>query len=125
MVDFLKNLLVTELSKSSFTFAVQRIERTLDATASTHSSYDLMEIYEECAVSGFTSLRKVLHHISFMESGHVLTLPGLTYPEVSSKVYHDFFCQLGGSISLPWVICPASFRETCQWLNFPLNGLRA
>jgi len=22
-------------------------------------------------------------------------------------------------------ICPASFRETCQWLIFPLNGLRA
>ena len=23
------------------------------------------------------------------------------------------------------MICPASFRETCQWLKFPLNGLRA
>ena len=22
-------------------------------------------------------------------------------------------------------VCPASFRETCQWLKFPLNGLRA
>ena len=22
-------------------------------------------------------------------------------------------------------ICPASFRETCQWLKFPPNGLRA
>jgi len=22
-------------------------------------------------------------------------------------------------------ICPASSRETCQWLKFPLNGLRA
>jgi len=22
-------------------------------------------------------------------------------------------------------ICPASFRETYQWLKFPLNGLRA
>jgi len=22
-------------------------------------------------------------------------------------------------------ICLASFRETCQWLEFPLNGLRA
>ena len=22
-------------------------------------------------------------------------------------------------------ICPASLRETCQWLKFPLNGLRA
>jgi len=103
-----------------------------------------------------------------MELGHLLTRSGLTYPEVSSKVYHDSFYQLGSSISLPWVIyfeafylnvvpifscipvicpklvlflirlqfvhlfcnlskciCPASFRETCQWLKFPLNGLRA
>ena len=36
--------------------------------------------------------------------GHLLTRSGLTYPEVSSKVYHDSFCQLGSSISLPWVI---------------------
>jgi len=34
----------------------------------------------------------------------LLTLSGLTYPEVSSKVYHDFLCQMGSSISLPWVI---------------------
>ena len=44
------------------------------------------------------------HHIFFMELGHLLTRSGLTYPEVSSKVYHDSFCQLGSSISLPWVI---------------------
>jgi len=44
------------------------------------------------------------HHISVMELGHLLTLSGLTYPEVSSKVYHDSFCQLGSSVSLPWVI---------------------
>jgi len=42
------------------------------------------------------------HHISFMELGHLLTRSGLTYPEVSSKVHHDSFCQLGSSISLPW-----------------------
>jgi len=36
--------------------------------------------------------------------GHLLTRSGLTYPEVSSKVYHDSFCQLGSSISLAWVI---------------------
>jgi len=29
-----------------------------------------------------------------MELGHLLTRPGLTYPEVSSEVYHDSFCQL-------------------------------
>ena len=35
-----------------------------------------------------------------MELGHVLTRSGLTYPEVSSKVCHDSFCQLGNSV--PW-----------------------
>jgi len=44
------------------------------------------------------------HLISFMELGHLLTRSGLKYPEVSSKVYHDSFCQLGSSTSLPWVI---------------------
>jgi len=39
-----------------------------------------------------------------VELGHLLNCSGLTYPEVSSKVYHDSFCQLGSSISLPWVI---------------------
>ena len=27
------------------------------------------------------------HNISFMELGHLLTRSGLTYPEVSSKIY--------------------------------------
>ena len=36
--------------------------------------------------------------------GKLLTRSGLTYPEVSSKVYHDSFCQLGSSVSLHWVI---------------------
>ena len=39
-----------------------------------------------------------------MELGHLLTRSGLTYPEVFSKVYHDSFCQMGSSISLPWLI---------------------
>ena len=39
-----------------------------------------------------------------MELGHLLTRSGLTYPEVSSKVYHDSFCQSDSSVSLPWVI---------------------
>jgi len=39
-----------------------------------------------------------------MQLGHLLTRSGLTYPEVFSKVYHDSFCQLDSSISLPWVI---------------------
>ena len=44
------------------------------------------------------------HHIFFMELGHLLTRSGLTYPEVSSNVYHDSFCQSDSSVSLPWVI---------------------
>ena len=39
-----------------------------------------------------------------MQLGHLLTRSGLTYPEVSSKVYHDSFRQMGSSVSLPWVI---------------------
>ena len=39
-----------------------------------------------------------------MELGHLLTGSGLTYAEVSSKVYHDSFCQSDSSVSLPWVI---------------------
>jgi len=34
------------------------------------------------------------HHISVMQLGHLLTRSGLTYPEVSSMVCHDSFCQL-------------------------------
>ena len=49
------------------------------------------------------------HHISVMDLGHLLTRSGLTYPEVSSKVCHDSFCQLGNSVSLPWVIYYEAF----------------
>ena len=42
------------------------------------------------------------YHVT--EFGHLLTRSGLTYPQVSSKVYHDSFCQSDSSISLPWVI---------------------
>ena len=44
-----------------------------------------------------------------MELGHLLTRFGLTYPEVSSKVCHDSFCQSGSSVSLPWVIYCEAF----------------
>src|SRR5215469_14293016 len=47
--------------------------------------------------------------MSVMELGHLLTRSGLTYLEVSSKVCHDPFCQLGNSVSLPWVICYEAF----------------
>ena len=39
-----------------------------------------------------------------MELALLLTCSGLTYPEVSSKVYRDSFCQMGSSVLLPWVI---------------------
>ena len=39
------------------------------------------------------------HHTSVMELGHLLTRFGLTYPELSSKVYHDFFCQLESCVN--------------------------
>jgi len=42
--------------------------------------------------------------IYFMEMSHLLTRSGLTHPEVSSKIYHDSFCQLGSIISLSWLI---------------------
>jgi len=44
------------------------------------------------------------NNLSVMELGHLLTRSGLTYPEVSSTVYQDSFCQQGNSVSLPWVI---------------------
>jgi hypothetical protein len=46
-----------------------------------------------------------------MDLGHLLALSGLTYPEVTSKVYHDSFCQSGSSVSLPWVIYYEAFYE--------------
>ena len=49
------------------------------------------------------------HHISIMELGHLLTRSGLTYPEASSKVCHNSFCQLENSVSLPWVIYYEAF----------------
>jgi len=48
----------------------------------------------------------------------LLTPSGLTYPEVSSKVYHDSFCQLGDSISLPWVIY---FEAFCLHVVFTVS----
>jgi len=47
--------------------------------------------------------------IYVMELGHLLTRSGLTYPGDSSNVCHDSFCQLGNSVSLPWVIYYEAF----------------
>jgi len=45
-----------------------------------------------------------------MELAHLLTRSSLTYPEVSSKVCCDSFCQLGNSVSLLiWVIYYKAF----------------
>ena len=85
---------------------------TSQGTASLSKSTSLL------VVSRSSSHHHHHYHLSFMEFSHLLTRSGVTYPEVSSKLYHDYFCQLGSSISLPWII-----RETCQWLKFPLNGL--
>jgi len=46
-----------------------------------------------------------------MELGHLLNRSGLTYPEASSKVYHDSFCPLESSVSLPWVV---SIQNSCM-----------
>ena len=55
-----------------------------------------------------------------MQSGHLLTRSGLTYPEFSSNVYHDSFCQSYSSVSLPWVIYFEAFYIVIQKdrLNF-------
>ena len=59
-----------------------------------------------------------------MELGHLLTRSGLTYPEVSSKFYHDSFCQLGSSISLPWVIYfEAFYLQHVRNYNYLVNLL--
>ena len=57
-----------------------------------------------CMLTASSSSSSSSSYISVMELGHLLTPSGLTYPEVSSKVCHDSICQLGSSVSLPWVI---------------------
>ena len=56
--------------------------------------------------------------ISVMELGHLLTRSGLTCPVVSSKVCHDSFCQLGNSVSLPWV--PSCRLVSWECWNTPM-----
>jgi len=58
------------------------------------------------------------HHVYVMELGHLLTRSGLTYPEVSSKVCHDSFCQLRNSVSLPWVIYCEAFYLHVVYIYF-------
>ena len=67
------------------------------------------------------------HYISFTELGHLLTRSSLTYLKVSSKVYHYSFCQLGSSVSLPWVIHFETFyspgMKEMPFLNMPVQRL--
>ena len=58
------------------------------------------------------------HHISVMELDHLLTRSGLTYPEVSSKVCHDSFCQLGNSVA-----CSTCFEQYIRSSSGPSNLL--
>ena len=51
----------------------------------------------------------LLLHVSVMDLGHLFSRSGLTYPEVPSKVCQNSFCQLGNSVSLPWVIYYEAF----------------
>ena len=62
------------------------------------------------------------HHISVMQLCHLLTRSGLTYPQVSSKVYHDSFCQLDSTVSLPWVIYFEAFYLHVVFTCFTRNG---
>jgi len=58
-----------------------------------------------------------------MELGYFLTRSGLTYPEVSSKVYHDSFCPLGGRVSLTWVNMPIQrLKVAILPLDLPCSG---
>jgi hypothetical protein len=65
-----------------------------------------------------------------MELGHLLTRSGLAYPEVSSKVCHDSFCQLGNSVSLPWVIYYGAYyyywykSESQSFRGWSLNNVK-
>jgi len=62
------------------------------------------------------------HHLSVMQLGHLLTRSGLTYPEVSSKIYRDSFCQLDSGVSLPWVIYFEAFylHVVCSFSCIPV-----
>jgi len=58
-----------------------------------------------------------------MELGLLLTRSDLTYPEVSSNFCHVSFCQLGNSVSLPWVNLLRGILFTCciQFLLYSSN----
>ena len=63
------------------------------------------------------------HHVSVMELGHLLTRSSLTYPEVSSKVCHDSFCQLGNSVYTFIVILEEQNSYMLQTLQAHHQGI--
>ena len=71
----------------------------------------LTHIYQStlCYIPDDCNFNHHHHHISVMKLDHLLTRSSLTYPEVSSKVCHVSFCQLGNSVSLPWAIYYEAF----------------
>jgi len=80
--------------------AVSRRALTAETIAQIHHHHHHLSIME----LGHLLIHHHHHHLSIMELGHLLARSGLTYPEVSSKV-----CQLGNSVSLPWVIYYKAF----------------
>ena len=60
-----------------------------------------------------------------VEVGHLLTCSSLTYPEFSSKVCHDSFCQLVNSVSLAWVIYYRAFNLHVLSSDFTVRYLTA
>jgi len=54
-----------------------------------------------------------------MELGHLLTRSGVTYPEASSEVCHNSFCQFGSSVSLHWV---QRLKVAILPLDLPCSG---
>jgi hypothetical protein len=67
------------------------------------------------------------HRQSVMGLGLLLTRSGLTCPEVSSKVCHNSFCQLGNSVSLLWVIYYEAFylhvvQDFCLGIIFTFSS---
>jgi hypothetical protein len=70
-----------------------------------------------------TPRKEIIIIISVMELGHLLTISCLMYPEVSSKVCHDSFCQLENSVSLLWVIYYKAFYVSYN-LSIRKNGVQ-
>ena len=105
------NFLPNALLSSHFTFFFSRkyltktvfIEFCSSSTITEHPEQRFPKFCFTCLPLGSLFPQIHQHHTSFMELGHLLTRSGLTYPEVSSNVYHDSFCQSDSNVSLPWV----------------------